>query len=863
MPNRADVAWAVAFGLAATIAVTTRAQSRAAEVQPLPPQIAGDQAAAAGGDETPQLWFVELASPPTADGSSAAQVKREKANFRAAAATAHLNYSERYAFDTLWNGLSVRVAKSQLSALSHVAGVKAIYPVVPITHEQDRSANGPDLFTSVPMIGADIVQNTLGYTGAGVHVAVIDTGIDYGHPDLGGCFGPSCRVAKGYDFVGDAYDAGGSGAALVPHPDPDPMDCAGHGTHVSGIIGAKAAEAGGVTGVAPGVTFYAYRVFGCSGSTDADVMIAAMERALGDGADVVNMSIGSAGQWPEYPTAQASTRLVNKGVSVVASAGNDGASGLYFTGAPAVGSKVISVASYDNVGVRLPYFTASGTTHQFGYIGATGAPATPTSGGAPLARTGTPTSTADGCSALPAGSMTGYIVLIRRGTCSFNAKAFNAQSAGAVGVVLYNNTSGFISPTVAGPPAITIPVVAVTAADGVLLNGLIAAGPTTMTWTDQLASFPNPTGGLISSFSSYGLSPDLTLKPDIGAPGGNIYSTFPLNLGGYANLSGTSMSSPHVAGAVALLLQAKPHTPSNAVRDILQNSAEPKAWWGNPGLGYLDNVQRQGAGMLRIDRAIEATTRVEPGKLSLGDSSAGPVSRTLTIQNSGSSGVTYSLTNVSALATGANTFTPSFFVAPASVAFSPATVSIPAGGSATVNVTITAPPSPDRGLYGGYVVVTPTEGQVVRVPYSGFIGDYQSIQVLTPTANGFPWLAQVVGASYTNRPSGATYTMQGNDVPFILAHFDHQSRLLSAAVQDANTGKSWHTAFAYPYLGRNSTATSFYALPWDGTTVAGNKAYLVPNGQYKIVLTLVKALGDANNPADVETWTSPVITIAR
>src|SRR5512144_2760375 len=87
-------------------------------------QGASDQALV---DETPTYWFVELASPPTADGTNLTQVRQEKANFRSAAAAAHLNYSERYAFDTLWNGLSVRIAKAQVSALSHVPGVKAVY----------------------------------------------------------------------------------------------------------------------------------------------------------------------------------------------------------------------------------------------------------------------------------------------------------------------------------------------------------------------------------------------------------------------------------------------------------------------------------------------------------------------------------------------------------------------------------------------------------------------------------------------------------------------------------------------------------------------------------------------------------------
>ena len=307
---------------------------------------------------------------------------------------------------------------------------------------------------------------------------------------------------------------------------------------------------------------------------------------------------------------------------VVASIGNSGANGLYSGGAPGVGKKVIGVASFDNTHLRLRYFTITPDDTKIGYLQATGSPTAPTSGSAPMARTGTATSTQDACNAVapPAGSLTGKVALIRRGTCSFYEKSRNAQLAGAIGVVLYNNVPGIQSITVAGTPAITIPVVSASDGQGVLINNRLASGPVTMTWTDQFDSFPNVTGNLISSFSSYGLSPDLSLKPDIGAPGGLIRSTWPLEQGGYATLSGTSMSSPHVAGAAALLLEARPSTSSQDARTILQNSADPKPWWGNPGLGFLDNVHRQGAGMLDIDDAILSTANVTPGKLSLGES---------------------------------------------------------------------------------------------------------------------------------------------------------------------------------------------------------------------------------------------------
>lgn len=820
-------------------------------------------------DETPDLWFVELSSPPSAEGTPRATLEAEQQTFREAARKARLRYTERFAFKTLWNGFSVQASHSEVPKLSRIAGVKNVYPVVRVSLPPTALVTDPELATALAMTGADIAQSELGFSGQGIKVAVMDTGVDYNHPDLGGCFGPGCRVAVGWDFVGDAFNADPSSPLYnpTPAPDPNPDDCNGHGTHVAGIVGAN----GSVKGVAPGVTFGAYRVFGCEGSTTADIMIAAMERALEDDMDVLNMSIGSAFQWPQYPTAQASNRLVNKGMVVVASIGNSGANGLYSASAPGLGEKVIGVASFDNTHVSLNTFTVTPANLTIGYANAAAAPPAPTSGSLPLARTGTPASTADACSPLPAGSLTGKAALIRRGTCTFHTKASNAQNAGAAAVVLYNSVAGRFSPTVAGTPAITIPVVAISDAEGVAINNAIASGtPQTLNWTDQFGSFPNPTGGLISSFSSYGLSPDLALKPDIGAPGGLIRSTYPLERGGYATISGTSMSSPHVAGAAALLLEARPNTPAQAMRGILQNSADPKNWWGNPGLGFLDNVHRQGAGMLDIDDAILATTKIEPAKLSLGEGF--PPTQTLTLENNSPDAVTYDLSFVNALSTG-GVISPGFFTSNATVAFSSPSITVPAGGSASVNVTIT-PPTAANHQYGGYIVFTPQGGgQVYRVPFAGYSGDYQSIPVLT---GGFPMLASLsscallrgldcfAGGIYTPKPGGATYTLiDAFNTPYILVHLDHQVRLLRMEVFEASSGKAWHRALNQDYVGRNSTATSFFAFSWDGTTFGGNKTYTVPDGQYVIKVSVLKALGDASNPAHWESWTSPVITLDR
>ena len=837
-------------------------------------------------------WFVQLSGPPVADGGNAAALTAKRQKFHADARSAGITYKTRFEFQKLWNGVSVDIGVGQLEKVLGLPNVTGVYPVGIVSVPETSSASLPDLATAVKMTGADIAQSDLGYTGEGVKVAVMDTGFDLDHADLGGdgtAGAPhaNSRVVAQHDFVGDAYNADPSSTAYSPTPVPDPVadDCNGHGTHVAGIVGAE----GDVTGVAPGVEFGAYRVFGCAGSTTEEIMIAAMERALDDDMDVLNMSIGDAfNNWHSSPTGQASTNLVKRGVVVVASIGNSGANGVYSGGVPGMGDKVIGVASYDNSHVALTTFTISPDDTPIGYGNAAAAPVAPTSGSLELAKPNAvgpvPPNTLpadDGCAAVPAGTYTGKAVLVRRGTCTFHAKALNAMNGGAAAVVLYNNVAGRFSPTVAGTPAITIPVVAISDAEGVLIHNRLAGGPVTMTWTDDTGSFTNPTGGLISSFSSYGLEAELDLKPDIGAPGGLIRSTYPLEAGAYATVSGTSMASPHVAGGVALLLQAKPNTNTQAVRDILQNSADPAPWFGNPSLGFLDNVHRQGAGMLDIDDAILAETQVSPGKLALGESQSGPAARQLEVWNRGRSQVTYDLSYVNALSTSGSTFAPSFNLSDASVAFSSSSVTVPAQTKVTFTATITPASGPLKGVYGGYIVLTPQggAGQTYRVPFAGFIGDYQSIVAATPTAAGLPDAARLTACNpalvrglqchdpagtYTKATSGTFSMTDAFNVPQLRVHLDHQVRRMKVQVE-STSGRSFHLAFDMELLARNSTSTSFFAFPFNGETTSGDgkRTFVVPDGTYVFKLSLAKAGGDPRNAAHWENLTTNPFTIDR
>jgi subtilisin family serine protease len=275
------------------------------------------------------------------------------------------------------NGMKIEVHPSDIQSIAALPGVVRVLPVM--RHTRDNS-------TSVPYIGAPKVwQGTPGFRGEGVKVAIIDTGIDYTHANFGGpgttaayfsaavdgtlpadptLFGPASRKVKGgIDLVGDAYNADVPNS--IPVPDSNPLDCAGagHGSHVAGTVAGIGVTASGATytgpydssvyssnafnvgpGVAPEADLYAVRVFGCAGSTD--VVVDAIDWAINNDMDVINMSLGSSFGDPNSADALAAEHATKAGVVVVASAGNSGP-GPYLAGSPASGDGVISVAAVD------------------------------------------------------------------------------------------------------------------------------------------------------------------------------------------------------------------------------------------------------------------------------------------------------------------------------------------------------------------------------------------------------------------------------------------------------------------------------------------------------------------------------------
>lgn len=517
------------------------------------------------------------------------------------------------------NGVKVSISRNKVGELAEVPGVLAVRPVV--THHIDNT-------TAVPFLGVPEAWQATGYTGEGVKVAIIDTGIDYTHADFGGpgtveayeaadavdtapadpaLFGPDApRIKGGWDFVGDDYDA--SDPTSVPQPDPNPLDCHGHGTHVAGSTGGSGVLPDGSTytgpydsttydtdflvgpGVAPEVDLYALRVFGCGGSTN--VTVEAIDWAVANDMDVINMSLGSTYGYKDDASAIAASNAAAAGVVVVASAGNEGPNP-YLVGSPATGEGVLAVAavdptaSYPGVEIALP---DGGTIPAISANGIVPADGTEYDVVVLEDDPSTAENEALGCSVeaftsngiVEGGNQLGVSV---RGTCARAARAVFGEQAGAAAVAMINTDAGFPpyegpildNPDTGVPFEVTIPFLGVRGVlgpepteDG---DQLVDADGKSVTLTEK--ALENPAYSDAASFSSGGpRSGDSGLVPQVAAPGVAIDSAAVGT--GYkgARMSGTSMAAPMAAGVAALGVQAHPEWSAYEVTGAIISSAD-------------------------------------------------------------------------------------------------------------------------------------------------------------------------------------------------------------------------------------------------------------------------------------------------
>lgn len=646
------------------------------------------------------------------------------------------------------NGVKVRIERDQIESLKSLPGVTGVLPVR--TYHLDE-----DTRSGVPFIGAPRVwQGVPGYRGEGVKIALIDTGIDYTQADFGGpgtvaayqaalasdtappdpsLFGPDApKVKGGIDLAGDAYDA--SDPTSVPQPDPNPLDCNGHGTHVGGTLAGFGITAAGETyagpydaaayaqgfivgpGVAPKADLYAVKIFGCGANATTNLVVDGIDWAIDHGMNVINLSLGQ-----DFGTAQdadeiAAANAARAGIVVVAASGNSGAIP-YITSSPGGSAPVISVAAMDS-NKGYPGAQVSLNTGNVELQDSNGAAVPP--GPLPVVvLRNSDGSISLGCdeSQYVDSQIAGKLVVTMRGTCPMIDRVEYGQAHGAAAVVMINNAAGY--PLYVGAlQGVTIPFFGALPTDETALAAASSANALTAN------SIPNGVFRTAASFTSQGPRfGDSLLKPNITGPGVSTNSA-DMGTGNLGTIeSGTSMATPHVAGVAALAVQAHPGWDERELSAAVVETADPSGLTDyTPSIEGAGVVQAVGAA--HTQAVVLADTKGGAHGVSFGfDEFLGKYQsqRRLTVVNNGNKPIVF---NVSATPTSAVQHT---------VRISDLSVFVPPHGSTPLEVSLSVPAANVGGVhdaYGnvvfdevsGYLTFTPADpnmndGVTLHVPY--------------------------------------------------------------------------------------------------------------------------------------------------
>ncbi|KAJ1673665.1 hypothetical protein EV182_004796, partial [Spiromyces aspiralis] len=468
--------------------------------------------------------------------------------------------------------------------------------------------------------GVADIRSRFNLTGRGVKIGIIDSGVDYRHPYLGACWKtPGCPFQYGWDFVGDNYSIT---TGSPPVPDDDPLDtCFGHGTNVAGILAANGSM---FTGVAPGVTLGIYRTVSCAdGQTTTDILIQAMERAARDGMDIVNMSFGTPSSWPENALTIAASNLIKRGTMVLAAVGNSGQEGMHTIFSPASGAGVIGTGSFEAptisflaIGAR----TASGDDLVLPVSLSASSAAFIFKNPIPIVSVAAVDPTMLGCMPYNGDFAAGKVVFVFRGDCTMAEKALYAQNAGAVGILISNNEASSMTPIVNN--TIKIPVGGMDLNDGLKLAQELEAGSVDLVSGERAVTYPNPSSGSASFFTSFGPGPELTGNPSVLAPGSQIISTAPINLGSFSTKYGTSIAVPYMAGIMSLMLEGRrsvwpAHNRNRnlSVDDLQAIVKEHSTPARDPTTGMLVSVFCQGSGRSNVTEVFNTQVVAHPPEL--------------------------------------------------------------------------------------------------------------------------------------------------------------------------------------------------------------------------------------------------------
>ena len=664
------------------------------------------------------------------------------------------------------NGLAVRMNAAQAAKVRRMKGVRSVTPDIPYRM---------NMYATPAQIGAPALWEQVGgqaNAGRGIKVAVIDSGIFVRKDEAGSYAGNPCFSDAGYTMPagypkGDTRFTNNKVIVARAYFRPSDPPAAGnetpiqgpggspHGTHTAGTVACNPnTPVSGelrITGIAPAAYLMNYRIFYPSNSPDGFEngngwvveIVQAIEDAVADGADVLSNSWGSSHQntldWPD-PMVQAADAAVDAGVVGVWAQGNSGPATA--TGnLPSASDKVISVGAVSKYATIVQH-TAQATapepvpanlrgldtgpagfgpalTGRVGPAGLVTALSAQTAS-VPASQNNLGCSLAGDVSPFVPGSMTGKIALIERGVCNFSDKVFNAQRAGAIGAMIYNNAANGETLITMGPGVhaadVAIPSVLLRRSNGVAMFDFITANPTTA----QGEIFFNPhsaaaIGDVIASFSSRGPTQDKDIKPDVVAPGQDVLSAgygvgpFPTPFTGFGSVSGTSMATPHVAGAAALLLQLHPWWTPADVKSALMTTATEDVWTSTARTTRA-GVLARGAGRIDLSRAGNPGLLLDNSSVSGRHMSPGQ-SKTFTIhaRNIGGADDTW---DVSTTETGDAATTGNF-----NVTANTSALSIASGNTGSLQVTLEAVPTATAGNYEGSVVlVSRATGMRLHVP---------------------------------------------------------------------------------------------------------------------------------------------------
>ena len=807
-------------------------------------------------------------------------------------------------FTVAMNGFSGIVKFNEIEIIERIPNVKKVY----LANEYEKPETKIDMVTSGDMVTASEVWQ-LDYEGEEQVVAILDTGIDYTHKDMvlpagtdvaltssevnamglkGKYF--TSKVPYGYNY----YDL--NNEVIDKGPDPSM-----HGMHVAGTAGANGdVENGGIRGIAPMSQLLAMKVFSNDpiyATTFSDIYLVAIDESIKLGADVINMSLGSTASFYVADSAEnvALQNAVDNGIVAAVSAGNSGminygnptAFGPYawasnpdvgVVGAPGLNAPTIQVASVENTNQQARYLSYKVGEMEKKAAMTLAGPTNPATLAANLEYAyggfGSPEELTE---------VSGKVALISRGSYAFTDKITNAKNAGAIAVIVFNNQGDDLI-NMQYPAGLTIPAVFIGQSAGVELRDLETKVLTFESGTIQVA---NPAAGQMSDFSSWGTTPTLELKPEITAPGGQIYST--MNNDSYGVMSGTSMAAPHVAGGSALVMEyvdaqfpeLSPKEKSEMVKKLLMNTAAPIL----DSYDYDISPRSQGAGLMNLFGAVSTPVTLESAltgeaKVELYDFASKKFSMKLTATNHSNEELTYEvdttvlkdytlpLEGVQVTGLGSDYMN--------AVVDAPEVVVVPANGTASFTVTVdfSEDPIPENRFVEGFVrLVDPADTKpTVTVPYVGFYGDWGEPPIIDglatssafgPSYFSFSGFGLIYEDSiYFNEseeifinPGTEIGAEEGTDHTFPILSFMRNAEEVNYRITDAE-GKVLRTIYTSQFERKDFTDGGRYNPYsiildglWDGT-VKGN---VVEEGQYYYEIS-AKIQGDR----EFQTYKMPV-----